>query len=249
MFFEFARVAAFLKPRHVLLENVPGLFSSNGGRDFGTILETLANLGYGVAWRTLDSRFFGVPQRRRRVFILGTFVKGDTATGARRSSQILAVGQSCSWHPTSSKKKGKDHSVASIAGIGSGGPDDNDAQNGRLVTGPLLSNKRSGYRFDEHDAASNMLQTIHFNPSGGGSKGLQPRDNLANPVTASHGDQGAIASAVGVRRLTPVECERLQGFPDGWTQLGDTKDNKRYAALGDAITVPVARWIGERLAT
>lgn len=54
--------------------------------------------------------------------------------------------------------------------------------------------------------------------------------------------------AVGVRRLTPTECERLQGFPDGWTQLGDTADSKRYSALGDAVTVNVAEWIGGRLA-
>jgi len=51
----------------------------------------------------------------------------------------------------------------------------------------------------------------------------------------------------GVRRLTPVECERLQGFPDGWTDLGGTPDSKRYAALGDAVTVNVAEWIGRRL--
>ncbi len=53
--------------------------------------------------------------------------------------------------------------------------------------------------------------------------------------------------AVGVRRLTPTECERLQGFPDGWTQLGDTPDSRRYSALGDAVTVNVAEWIGCRL--
>ena len=58
----------------------------------------------------------------------------------------------------------------------------------------------------------------------------------------------ALHSEAGVRRLTPTECERLQGFPDGWTQLGDTADSKRYSALGDAVTVNVAEWIGRRLA-
>ena len=57
----------------------------------------------------------------------------------------------------------------------------------------------------------------------------------------------AIADVIGVRRLTPTECERLQNFPDGWTQLGDTADSKRYSALGDAVTVNVAEWIGGRL--
>lgn len=214
LFFEFTRIASFLRPRHVLLENVPGLFSSNGGRDFGVVLETLANLGYGVAWRCLDSRFFGVPQRRRRVFILGTLALGDPLLAAGCSREILAVGQSCGWHPKTRKKTRPNAAAPSLSGLGSGGPDDNDGQAGRLVTGPLLSNKRSGYRYDEHEAADGMLQ----------------------------------ASTSLVRRLTPIECERLQGFPDNWTQLGSTPDNKRYAALGDAVTVPVAQWLGERLA-
>jgi DNA (cytosine-5)-methyltransferase 1 len=71
LFFEFVRLAGELRPRWILLENVPGLFSSNGGRDFALILHTLDQLGYGVSWRVLDSRYFGVPQRRRRVFLVG----------------------------------------------------------------------------------------------------------------------------------------------------------------------------------
>jgi DNA (cytosine-5)-methyltransferase 1 len=74
-------------------------------------------------------------------------------------------------------------------------------------------------------------------------------DNLAQPSTKRNGDPGVIAGVdVGVRRLTPTECERLQGFPDGWTQLGDTPDSRRYSALGDAVTVNVSEWIGRRLA-
>jgi DNA-cytosine methyltransferase len=71
LFFEFARIIESVRPGWLLIENVPGLLSSNGGRDFGVVLGTLADLGYGVAWRIVDSRFFGVPQRRRRVFIVG----------------------------------------------------------------------------------------------------------------------------------------------------------------------------------
>lgn len=71
---------------------------------------------------------------------------------------------------------------------------------------------------------------------------------LTNIAENRSTDRGLrIASAAGVRRLTPVECERLQGFPDGWTDLGGTPDSRRYAAIGDAVTVPVARWIAERL--
>ena len=213
LFFEFARIAAFLKPRFVLLENVPGIFSSHGGRDFGVLLETLVQLGYGVGWRVFDSRFFGVPQRRRRVFILGTLADGDIRAAAHGSGEILAVSTGCGWHPKKGSQKRKNDTRPSLSGLGDGGPDDNDAQAGRIVAAPLSSNKESGYRYDS--------DTV---------------DSL-------------IPQQVGVRRLTPVECERLQGFPDNWTQLGDTKDARRYAALGDAITVNVAKWIGERLET
>jgi site-specific DNA-cytosine methylase len=82
LFFEFARIIDAFRPRWVLVENVPGLLSSNGGRDFGVVLGTLADLGYGVGWRILDSRFFGVPQRRRRVFIVGARADGDPRAAA-----------------------------------------------------------------------------------------------------------------------------------------------------------------------
>lgn len=87
-------------------------------------------------------------------------------------------------------------------------------------------------------------------------------DDATPPVTAAHGDPGAVAYALlgqgdntnyvtgpmHVRRLTPRECERLQGFPDDWTLIDEkTPDSRRYAALGDAVTVPVAEWIGRRI--
>jgi DNA (cytosine-5)-methyltransferase 1 len=98
LFFEFARIIDTLRPGWVLVENVPGLLSSNGGRDFGVVLGTLADLGYGVAWRILDSRFFGVPQRRRRVFIVGALAVGDPRAAATCAGEILAVGQGCFRH-------------------------------------------------------------------------------------------------------------------------------------------------------
>jgi DNA-cytosine methyltransferase len=81
LFYEFARIIDELAPRWVLIENVPGLLSSNGGRDMGAVLGTLAELGYGYAYRVLDAQYFGVAQRRRRVFIVGCF--GDVASAAK----------------------------------------------------------------------------------------------------------------------------------------------------------------------
>lgn len=237
LFFQFARVASYLRPRHVLVENVPGIFSSNGGRDFGIVLETLAHLGYGLAWRVLDSRYFGVPQRRRRVFIVGTLAGSNTRAGAERSGQILAVGQSCSRHPVKGKKKGKDYSVASIAGLGSGGADDNDAENGGLVVAHTLSSRYGkGINTTMDDGAVIVAPT------------LSTKNEVASSSAQRWAWMNQSAELMGkVRRLTPRECERLQGLPDDWTELGGTADTKRYAAIGDAVTVNVAHWIGERL--
>lgn len=113
LFFEFVRVAEAIRPRAVLLENVPGLLSSNSGRDFGIVLGALADLGYGLAWRVLDSRFFGVPQRRRRVFILG--VEPSGRAGAERAARILAVGTRCGRHPAARGKKGPDDPAGLVA--------------------------------------------------------------------------------------------------------------------------------------
>jgi len=101
---EFHRVLRELRPRWCVVENVPGLFSSGArpGADFSVLLRGLVDLGYGVAWRTLDARWFGVPQRRRRVFVVGCL--GDAA----RAAQVLAVCESCGGHPAEGREAGQD---------------------------------------------------------------------------------------------------------------------------------------------
>lgn len=108
LFFEFARIADDLKPRWIVLENVAGLLSSSEGRDFGILLSTLAELGYGCAWRLVDARFFGVPQRRRRVFIVGCL--GDNGERAVRALGSGGEGDlkagKCSWQGNTESVKG-----------------------------------------------------------------------------------------------------------------------------------------------
>ena len=269
LFHEFARIIDAVRPRWVLVENVPGLLSSNGGRDFGVVLGTLADLGYGVGWRVLDSRFFGVPQRRRRVYIVGALIDDDPRAAAERASEVLAVGSRCQRHPATSGEAREDVAVASLSGLGSGGPDDNDAQAGRVIAATLKANRgRGGSAVDLDQVVAAPLTKGSATGEGVNAPGRRQEDDvnivafhaLQDPISDSHvapawgkGNKNGSASigvsdATGVRRLTPTECERLQGLPDGWTQLGSTPDSRRYSALGDAVTATVGEWIGRRLA-
>lgn len=269
LFFEFARIADALRPRWVLVENVPGLLSSHGGRDFGAVLGTLADIGYGVAWRILDSRFFGVPQRRRRVFIVGALADGDPRAAAERAGAVLAVGARCRRHPPAGAKAGADVAVASLSGIGSGGPDDNDGQGGRLVTSALVGRYGKGADRSATDVMIVADPLSHGSNPNSNAAGRRREDDV-NLVTAfqchgsnvgpmgalrrGNGNEGGgvpFIAESGVRRLMPIECERLQGLPDGHTDIEwrgkPAPDSRRYAALGDAVTATVAEWIGRRL--
>lgn len=257
LFYEFARIAneSVREGGFVLIENVPGLFSSHEGRDFGIILETLSEFGFNdIAWRTLNSQYFGVPQRRRRIFILGRRSRGTS------SAKILLEPESGARDFKPSSEEREKDSRISLSGLGNGGPDDNDAQAGRLIS--TLQAHKNGYRLD----ADSLEQYVPmaFNWQTGGDFRLMLGDTspalqksqtvaVARPLSSRNErydfetETFVAETHYGVRRLTPRECERLQGFPDDWTQLGNTRDTRRYAAIGDAVTVPVAEWIGRRI--
>lgn len=209
LFFEAMRIVRGLQPEFALIENVQGLLTSNRGHDFATLLR---EMGEGwrckeVAWRLLDSRYFGVPQRRERVFIVGSAREGSAA-------EILALADRSEGNPAPSDEARK------------------DAARGLLgFTPSQFANYRQG------------VGTLRANGGdlGGGSETLvvEPRK-----VTLEGGRK--VTKPV-VRKLTAVECERLQGFPDGWTAVDGAKDGVRYKQLGNAVTVNVARWIATRM--
>jgi DNA (cytosine-5)-methyltransferase 1 len=241
LFHEFARVIDAFRPGWVLVENVPGLLSSNGGRDFGVVLGTLADLGYGVAWRILDSRFFGVPQRRRRVFIVGALADGDPRAAADRAGEILAVGTRCPRHPPTGTETGEEPAGSSAG----------RAHDGRVAQ-PLGAHRtvRQDLDNDTYVPVSAAI-TKKWSKGSGGPAGVLETP-IARQLTGGGGKPGqgypAVHEGMGVRRLTPVECERLQGLPDDWTRLDSkTPDSRRYSALGDAVTANVGEWIGCRL--
>lgn len=281
LFWEGMRIVRAIRPRFVLLENVVGLLSSNQRRDFPVVVGTLADLGYGVAWRVVNSQYFGVPQRRRRVFILGALVEGRA--GAERAGEVLSVGSRCERHPAAGTKAGKGAAAGSppgsrgyceVGGVsetvtskwrkGTGGPagnecqnltianaldrmaggaDDNDAQARHLVSTVTHTLRAEGFDASEDGTGRGTPLVAHTLTSGGHSSGVSA------PGRRKEGDVNlAPTGTAGVRRLTPVECCRLQGFPDDWFgRPNERPDAPRYAALGDAVTVTVAEWLGRRI--
>jgi len=116
LFFEIVRLLDETKAQNFILENVPGLLSSNKGRDMATVIGALSDLGYSIAWRVLDAQFFGVPQRRRRVFIVGNL--GDNW---RTPAEILALSEGGSGYLAESSKPRKKSTSTFARGLGANG--------------------------------------------------------------------------------------------------------------------------------
>jgi DNA (cytosine-5)-methyltransferase 1 len=350
-------IAARYRPRWLVWENVPGVLSSDGGRDFGAFLGGLGELGYGFAYRVLDAQYVrvdglerGVPQRRRRVFVVGHL--GDW----RRAAAVLFERESLSWDspprrearervaPTIAARTrgggglGTDfdcdggliaastgdishclnaggmgridyetetlvsHSLradgfdASEDGTGRGTPlvahetgqgwwkqdnvsgtlraegEDRPSRPSHAIASPVaFSCKDHGADAGEtaptlramgHDGSHPnaggqvAVMTLAIRGRGDGHNLETRQDGTANAILTPNGGRagigvGAIAQGWAVRRLTPLECERLQGFPDGYTAIPyrgkPAADGPRYKALGNSMAVNVMRWIGQRI--
>lgn len=230
----YLRVLAKYRPRWIVWENVPGVLSSNGGRDFGAFLGALGQLGYGFAYRVLDAQHFGVPQRRRRVFVVGH--SGDW----RRPAAVLFERGSVRGDSPKSGTKGE-----TVTGSSQSRP-----FTVRRIAPCLTSTY--GKQPDNSDTALGpnlVVQSVSLRGREGGAT-AELGGGIATALRASQGggDKAYILTD-RVRRLTPIECERLQGFPDNWTMVSDkTKDGPRYKAIGNSMAVPVMRWIGARIA-
>ena len=228
---EFLRLAERLRARWVLWENVPGVLSSNDGRDFGAFIGGLAELGYGYCWRSLDAQHFGLAQRRVRVFVVGYL--GDW----RRAAAVLFEPASLRGHPAPSREAGKTTAptLASRASAGGGLGTDFDCDGG-LIAASLRGNSWCDNAGDESKLIAHSLRADGFDASEDGT---------------GRGTPLAALQSSAVRRLTPRECERLQGFPDGWTDVvyrgKPAADGPRYRALGNAFAVNCVRWIAKRL--
>lgn len=338
---EFVRCVREVKPRWVIWENVPGVLSQDEGRAFGTLLGELEDCGYALSWRVLDAQFFGVPQRRRRVFLIGHPVpgcaagvlfepdslRGDNPPSREKRAQLAADAERCAGGSYTLKLR---HTGSPCTGGGSG-PLIQDDLSATLATSQdqvlfqalpfdttQVTSPQNGNNPQWGDpchplcsqghapsvAYAIAANTIDRAPKNGGNGTgfseelcytlttadrhavafpwntgamLTANDEVAPTLRAAHSGEpavcmasdqanaeimeecspcqtarqhkgaGIVARGYVVRRLMPVECERLQGFPDGWTDLGGTADAPRYKACGNSMAVPVINYIGRRI--
>lgn len=309
---EFVRLAQALRPRWIVWENVPGVLSQDGGRAFGAFLGALGELGYGWAYRVLDAQYarvdgypHAVPQRRRRVFVVGC-AGGDFA----RAAAVLLEPEGVRGDPPTRRATRQDAAPDAAGGVEvrgtlsdgahhGGGLNGQDAYTGRIL--PVVQYNETPWDAQEkriHDVRRGLSPTLSSRSNGGGTVdgwfAVQPlafdarqsgtivygdksgpldtdghsvgvcvapsltaaNDPSRSPQSSEVTQQVAAvhAASMSVRRLTPTECERLQGFPDGWTQIAwkgkppsECPDGPRYRALGNSMAVNVMRWIGRRI--
>lgn len=207
LFHDFVRLLGGGLPRAVVIENVHGLLSSHGGRDFTIVLKALDELGYGVAWRVLNSKDFGVPQQRRRIFVVGVHRDSSSA------GEILFEPECGDWNASAGRSNEKKSPSLFQKVVG-------NASKGPLVKALAHCVYAESARHTGTDWSRNYV----WYPDG------------------------------RVRRFTPNEVERVQGFPDNWTLpthadgiAADKLNSLRYHAVGNAVTPQVAQWLGQRL--
>jgi len=331
------------RPKWFIWENVPGVLSSGGGRDFGSFLGAVAECGYGFAYRVLDAQNFGVPQRRRRVFVVGHLgdwqpaakvlfesesLSGDIKSGrktrkgvagfvessfgqyredviagtTKASGGVLGGGSETFLtvyenHPSDSRVKDMGETCQTVTSTwGTGGGNIPFVQNVSYALQGAGATSQTGNGMGYKEEQSYTLNTtdvhgVAFGWQNSSHQGMSidtispTLDKSKNPavaipydlhqVTSPYNSQNRengdpchtlardsaahasiVTASTAVRRLTPVECERLQGFPDNYTQIPwnkkvfiDCPDGLRYKAMGNSMAVPVMNWIGKQIST
>lgn len=270
------------RPRYLVWENVPGAFSSNKGEDFRRVLEEICKVkderatvprptgggkwrtsgcivgdGYSIAWRVLDAKFWGTPQRRRRISLIADF-RGQSAP------EILFERNGLHGDIAESGEEGcgnqADTERSSIAAIGFDSYNQTDTGDvAKTLIGthnkPNISSEDCAPTLTAKGASAVCYGVpLNFRP-----ENMIPQEEEGATLCngTAPGTHNGVICYNGVRRHTPLECERLQGFEDGWTDIGDyidskgklrhTTDTARYKALGNSIAIPPWKWVIKRL--
>jgi DNA (cytosine-5)-methyltransferase 1 len=327
------------KPKWFIWENVPGVLSSSGGRDFGSFLGAVAELGYGFAYRVLDAQYFGVAQRRRRVFVVGCLgdwrsaakvlfepesLRRDSPPSREKGQEVagtiaarfgisrnnheecvaqtlqarvgqggfdletetpiimstLCASDATKWGSNQWVDEGKAvlHSIALAENTIGRQPQNGGNGDGFTVGGPMYTLNATGVhgvaqpipygvgelpdtahclrsgasKADKHESTTYIAQPTILMDQGGSVMSVLEDGTVGTLRRETHGHEPVVMQQMAVRRLTPVECERLQGFPDNYTNIPwrnkpESPDGPRYKSLGNSMAVPVMKWIGERI--
>jgi DNA (cytosine-5)-methyltransferase 1 len=259
LFFEIARILRYFrdieKPiPYFILENVKGLLNHDNGRTFNTIYGVLTDLDYTVECQLLNTRWF-LPQNRERIYLVGHL-------GNRSGHKVFPIGED---DKKTYELQGQSTNTitARYEGCGNGSyviESELDAQKGLNQIGTIGKDSEATRVYDTTCArtikngggmgAKTGLYQIgaergRYNDKGKIEQQLEVRtDDVSNTLTGVEKDNRVISKS-NIRRLTPTECERLQGFPDGWTE--GQSDTQRYKQLGNAVTVNVVQAVGERI--
>ena len=256
---EFLRLADRTRPEWLVWENVPGVLSSGGGRDFGSILGGMAELGYGFAYRVLDAQYFGLAQRRKRVFVVARLgdwrgpaavllerasLRGDPPPSREAGQEVAPTLRAQSQ---SSHRADSEHFVPEVSyALNAGAQGRLDSESETFIAHSL---RAEGFDASEDGTGRGtpLVPAIAFQLKASASSNSMNPGHIAPSLGRSNADGTATMTGAAVRRLTPRECERLQGFHDDYTAIPGAADGPRYRALGNSMAVPVMRWIGRRI--
>jgi len=260
--FEMFRLARDKGIPYLLFENVKGLLNHDGGRTFEIILEVLDGMGYDCQWELLDSQNFGVPQHRERIFLIG-HLRG------KPRPKVFPIGRASRSNDETNtqERKGREGLFSNISPT----LDAHYYKGGNARQYVVQTESRRDKEMRTYTEGVVPTLTAQMGTGGGNVPYVRPMLDVARvnkspngrlikddgdpmyTITAQdrHGVQIGDEDGFAIRKLTPLECERLQGLPDGWTEFYDdgrrVSDSERYERCGRTITIPVVEAIGRRL--
>jgi len=260
--FEMFRLARDKGIPYLLFENVKGLRNHDGGRTFEIILEVLDGMGYDCQWELLDSQNFGVPQHRERIFLIG-HLRGNPRP------KVFPIGRASRSNDETNtqERKGREGLFSNISPT----LDAHYYKGGNARQYVVQTESRRDKEMRTYTEGVVPTLTAQMGTGGGNVPYVRPMLDVARvnkspngrlikddgdpmyTITAQdrHGVQIGDDDGFAIRKLTPLECERLQGLPDGWTEFYNdgrrVSDSERYERCGRTITIPVVEAIGRRL--
>jgi len=246
LFFEIARIIKEKQPHFLLLENVKGLLSHAKGDTFKTIIRTLNELGYAVEWQVLNAKNFGVPQNRERVFIIGhlggfggrqVFPIGaiDKVGVGENENKVSSTLTSCYWKELSGGRQGLIEKTKNVS------------QGYRVYDPSGISTTLAGQAggIGAKTGLYEVKAVLTPDRPNKRQNGRRIKENGEPSFTLTGQDKHGVMINTRIRRLTPTECERLMGLPDGWTE--GVSDTQRYKLCGNGVVVNVVKEIMIRL--